>query len=383
MKSRSIEKLIKQRLTQYPAVAIVGPRQCGKTTLAVQIGGTYFDLEQEQERLKLDLTWDKLKKSGLLILDEAQSYPEIFKRLRGAIDKDRKKCGRFLLLGSVSPSLMEHVSESLTGRLSIVELTPFLSDEIGSTASLDMLWLCGGFPDGGVLKNSSFPQWQKDYLDLITQRDLPNWGLPSKPQMTKRMLRMLAATHGQVWNASRMGQSLGINYKTVNSYLDFLAGSYLIRKLQPFHANIGKRLVKSPKVYWRDSGLLHSQFNIKSLPLLLDQPWVGASWEGFAIEQILGTLSASDVMFEPYYLRTNDQYEVDLLLDFGSELWAIEIKLTTHPGREDMARLSKTASMVKAGKSLLVSRVKSLNGDGNRISCNLKDCLKLCSALKK
>ncbi|MBW1810410.1 MAG: AAA family ATPase, partial [Deltaproteobacteria bacterium] len=206
MIERLVQEQVLDRLTNYPAVALIGPRQCGKTTLAQYIDGVYFDLEQQSERLRLDLEWDVLMAGkDLVIMDEAQSWPEVFTRLRGAIDQDRKRMGRFLLLGSVSPSLMIHVSQSLAGRLSLVELTPFLLSELETKASRRRRWLYGGYPDGGVLEPKRFPRWQLDYLALLTQRDLPTWGLPAKPQTTDRLLRMLAALHGQVWNASQVG----------------------------------------------------------------------------------------------------------------------------------------------------------------------------------
>lgn len=196
---RKFRKLLRDRLAAYPAVALIGPRQCGKTTLARSLGGAYFDLEQASERLRLDLAWDSLVAGKeLVILDEAQASPEAFVRLRGAIDEDRRQKGRFLLLGSVSPALMTQVSESLAGRLSLIELTPFLWTELKTKTLRERRWLCGGYPDGGVLKRKNFPQWQRDYLQLLVQRDLPAWGLPAKPQTTDRLLRMLAATHGQV-----------------------------------------------------------------------------------------------------------------------------------------------------------------------------------------
>jgi len=373
---RTVQELVLERLEAYPAVALVGPRQSGKTTLAQAVGGTYFDLEQESERLRLDLEWEGLVAgTDLAILDEAQSSPEVFTRLRGAIDRDRKRMGRFLLLGSVSPSLMVQVSESLAGRLSLVELTPFLLTELGTKASRDRRWLCGGYPDGGVLKPKRFPGWQMDYLALLTQRDLPTWGLPARPQTTDRLLRMLAALHGQVWNASQVGQSLGLSYQTVNTYLDYLVGAFLIRRLQPYQANVRKRLLKSPKVYYRDSGLLHALLNVPDEKALLSQPWVGASWEGYVIEQVLGELSAHGRRFDAYYFRTSDQYELDLVLSFGKELWAVEVKLTSSPALEDMARLDKTADMIKASRRFLVSQTLRSSGDGRRISCNLPSFL--------
>ena len=372
MVPRLVRQQILDRLAASPAVALVGPRQCGKTTLAQAMRGVYFDLEQEADRLRLDLEWDTLVRGKkLVILDEAQSWPEVFPRLRGAIDRDRKRTGRFLLLGSVSPSLMVRVSESLAGRLSIVELTPFLWAELNAKTQRERQWLCGGYPDGGVLTPKRFPRWQRDYLALLSQRDLPTWGLSAKPQTTDRFLRMLAAVHGQVWNASQVGQSMGLSYQTVNSYLDYLIGAFLIRRLPPYQANIRKRLIKSPKVYWRDSGLLHTLLNVADKHTLLSQPWVGASWEGFVIEQTIGEFASLGKNFEAYYFRTSDQYELDLVLDLGAELWAIEVKLSSSPGRADMARLEKTADLIGATRRLLVSQTRKSIGDDKIASCGL------------
>jgi len=377
MIERQIKRELMERLAAYPAVTLIGPRQCGKTTLAQSLGGAYFDLEQESERLRLDLEWDDIVAGKeLVILDEAQSWPEVFARLRSAIDRDRKRTGRFLLLGSVSPSLMVQVSESLAGRLSLVELTGFLLTELKVKAQRDRRWLCGGYPDGGVLKPKQYPRWQIDYLALLTQRDLPTWGLSAKPQTTDRMLRMLAALHGQTWNASQVAQSLGLSYKTVNNYLDYLVGAYLIRRLQPYRANIKKRLVKSPKVYWRDSGLLHALLNVPDERTLLAQPWVGASWEGFVIEQALGELSSRGQSFNAYYFRTSDQHELDLVLDFGKELWAVEVKLSSSPTPADMRRLDKAADMIGASRRFLVSQTSRSSGDQHRVSCNLTSFLR-------
>jgi uncharacterized protein len=360
------------RLSDYPAVAMIGPRQCGKTTLAKSLKGLYFDLEQQPERLRLDLEWETLTAGPhTIILDEAQTWPDIFPRLRGAIDRNRKAKGRFLLLGSVSPSLMGYVSESLAGRLSLIELTPFLFSEMKNQAARNRLWMCGGYPDGGVLDARYYPQWQYDYLALLTQRDLPNWGFPAQPQMTNRLLRMLATVHGQVWNASQLGQSLGLTYKTVNSYLDYLVGAFLIRRLAPYQANIGKRLIKSPKIYWRDSGLLHALLNVTDEQSLLTQSRVGASWEGFVIEQIISELTLLNRRFEAYYFRTSDQRELDLVLDFGGQLWALEVKLTASPGPADMDQLNKTADLIGASRRFLVSKTTQPVGNENHASCNL------------
>jgi predicted AAA+ superfamily ATPase len=369
--NRRLRRTVAARLAVSPAVALLGPRQVGKTTLARSLGGVYFDLEQAQDRLRADLAWDELVAgSSLVILDEAQSWPEAFVRVRGAIDHDRKRMGRFLLLGSVSPVLMRQVSESLTGRLSLVELTPLLTTELRTAASRERRWLCGGYPDG-VLAPRAYPRWQRDYLALLAQRDLPIWGLPSKPQTTDRLFRMLAALHGQIWNASQVGQGLGLSYHTVNTYVDYLEGAFLIRRLPPFQANVRKRLVKSPRVYWRDSGLLHALLNVADQEALLMQPWVGASWEGFVIEQALNELSTAGTPVSPYYFRTSDQHELDLVLDFGAERWAVEIKLTSAPSQADFDRLDRAADMIGAGKRLLVTRTTRPAPGTDRASHNL------------
>lgn len=372
MIARQVQSELLKCLAVYPAVALVGPRQCGKTMLARCMSGVYFDLEQETERLRLDLEWDNLITGNeLVILDEAQSQPEVFPRLRRSIDPDRKRPGGFLLLGSVSPSLMVQVSESLVGRLSVVELTPLLWTELETPPSRQRRWLFGDYPEGGVLEPERFLRWQLDYLAPLAQRDLPTWGLAAKPRTTDRLLRMLAAVHGQTWNESQVGQSLGVSYQTVNSYLDYLEGAFLIRRLYPYRANVRKRLVKSTKFCWRDSGLLHALLNVPDDRTLLAQPWVGASWEGFVIEQAIGELSSRGCNFLPNYFRTSDSYKIDLVLDFGQERWAIEVKLTPSPGPGDMARLDKTADMIGASRRFLVTQVKESTGDHERVPCNL------------
>ena len=355
-----------------PAAALLGPRQCGKTTLSKSLGGDYFDLESDADRVRLDLSWAEIEASRkLVVLDEAQSWPEVFPRLRSAIDRDRQRFGRFLLLGSVAPSLMTRVSESLAGRLALVELTPFLINEVPAS-SFSRLWLSGGFPDGGVLRRSrSKGVWHRDYLTLLAQRDLPAWGLPAKPQVTVRLMQMLAAVHGQAWNASQIGQSFGLSYHTINSYLDFLEGAFLIRRLPPFSGNVGSRLTKAPKVYWRDSGLLHALLGADSQEALLTRPWVGASWEGFAIEQILGLFEQRGLKPGAFHLRTSDQREIDLVLDFGSRLWAVEIKLTSSPSTADIEKLNRHADLVKADRRFLISRVRSKTSNRRVTSCDL------------
>jgi hypothetical protein len=234
------------------------------------------------------------------------------------------------------------------------------------------------YPDGGVLGGEQYPRWQRDYLALLSQRDLPNWGLPARPAVTDRLMRMVAAVHGQEWNASKIAQSLAVSYKTVNSYMDYLVGSFLVRRLEPFHANIKKRLVKRPKVYWRDAGLLHATMQVRDMDHLLGQPWVGASWEGFVVEQVLGHLSAWGVMFDAYHLRTSDQYEIGLLLEIEGRRWALEAKLTSSPSVDDLRRAGKTADLVGSDEVVVVSQIGSvgaLKGEP-AIVCRQRFCCK-------
>lgn len=357
MISRIYTRQVRDKLGKFPAVAILGPRQCGKTTLAQQFDGVYFDMETDGSQARLDAEWEALAAGRkLVVIDEAQQAPEVFPRLRGTIDADRKRNGRFLLLGSVSPALMKNVSESLAGRLGLVQMSPFVLPELPA-GRMDDLWLRGGYPDGGILEPRMFPEWQKDYLDMLVARDLPTWGLSAKPRQTTRLLAMLAALHGQPVNASQLGTSLAMDHKTVVSHCDYLEGAFLIRRLQPYFTNMKKRLVKTPRVFWRDSGLLHALMNVTDLDHLYRQPWLGQSWEGFIIEQTLATLDAVGKRAQPFFFRTADGHELDLVLDWGTERWAIEVKLTSNPSPDTIDRLHKTADMIDAKRRILVCRI--------------------------
>lgn len=369
MHTRTLTPLVLERLKRFPAVALVGPRQCGKTTLARSIGSAYFNLEAPEERTRLDARWDEiLSGPGPVVLDEAQCWPEVFARLRGAIDDARRRNGRFLLLGSVSPALMREVSESLAGRMAVVELTPFHAGEV---KTLDPLWRFGGFPDGGVLEAEAYPVWQENYLRAMAERDLPVWGLSARAVVTQRLFRMLAAEHGAILNLSKLGQSLGHSYHTVATYLDHLEAAYLIRRLPPFHANLRKRLVKAPRVYWRDSGLLHALLRLAPGEDPLGLPWAGASWEGFVIEQILADRSARGESCEACFFRSHDGFEVDLVLDYGREREAIEIKLTSSPAPSDLHRLDAVAKLIGATRQTLLCRIRKPIESGSLRVTNL------------
>ncbi len=374
MIARIVRKLLLQRLGSEPAAALLGPRQAGKTTLARAMASRYFDLEQAADQTRLDAQWEEvMASSGLVAFDEAHSWPTLFSRLRGAIDADRSRAGRFLLLGSVTPRLIREVSDSLAGRIALVELAPLLAAEMPGLA-LDALWLRGGLPPV-ILDAARFPAWSRDYVRNLVQRDLPHWGWTATPQQTERLLRMLAAVHGQNWNASQIAASLGLTHPTINRYLDFLEGVYLVRRLPAWSANLRKRLVKSPKVFWRDSGLLHAMLGVESTDDLLGQPWVGASWEGFVIEQVLGILQAKGIEAQPHFLRTSDGFEIDLILEIRRKRWALEVKLTSDPAPQDLARLDKAADLIDADQRVLVSRV-SRSAMGRRTSsCHLSDLL--------
>lgn len=323
---------------------LLGPRQCGKTTLAREwLGGSYFDLEKPSDRqlFAADVEGALRRAPEPLVLDEAQRLPELFSVLRALIDENRRRQGRFFLLGSVDPALKREVSESLAGRIAVVELTPLLLPE---TRSLPLLhcWHRGGFPDALLAEDDAgWEEWHRNYLRTFVERDLARFGLTQSPEQLHTLLAMLSGQQGGLLNASSLGRSLGVSYHTVERVLHLVEGHFLVRRLLPYHANIGKRLVKSPKLYLRDSGLLHHLAGVGT-PAQLDR-WAqrGASWEGFVIE----TLIALETLVRPssrfWFHRTQTGSEVDLIIDRGQRRLGVEIKLATTVYPDDAAGLQR------------------------------------------
>lgn len=333
MLPRSIQETVRQALSRQASVALIGPRQVGKTTLALQIGeaqnALYLDLEDIQERDKLSHAAAFLAayEDRLVILDEIHRVPDLFLTLRGLIDQGRRRgqrTGRFLLLGSASLDLMRQSGESLAGRISYIDMTPLSVLELPADA-MEALWLRGGFPDSFLAADDRQSlSWRKDLLRTYLERDVPMFGSRIPAETLRRFWTMLAHNQGALINASRLASGLEVSSQTVSRYTDLLVDLLLVRRLQPYHINVGKRLVKSPKVYVRDSGLLHALLNITDRNALLGHPVVGASWEGFVIENLINAAPALTV---PGFYRTAGGAEIDLLLELpGGERWAIEIK---------------------------------------------------------
>ena len=344
---RAAQSLIVSLAAQFPAVLVLGPRQCGKTTLARHfIEGTYFDLERPSDyqvfAADVELALSRIEEP--MVLDEAQRIPELFSVLRSFIDQERSRTGRFYLLGSVNPALVRQVSESLAGRVAVAELTPFLYQEVADrTADLGDYWLRGGYPDACMEAGAErWFRWHEQYVQALVERDIAGYGLRISPFEMWRFLGMLAHLHGGLLNASDLGRSLGVTYHTVGHYLDILEGHFLIRRLRPWAVTLGKRLVKSPKVYVRDSGLLHYLLGIRSERDLLQSPRRGASWEGCLVEQTIALEKLHHVASQFWFYRTRTGVEIDLIVERGERRIGYEFKCAASVDRSD-------ASGLKAG----------------------------------
>lgn len=333
MFARRLESVVRDRLNYLPAVALLGPRQAGKTTLARAIAdgqpSVYLDLEApaDVEKLRDPVSYLALHERELVVLDEVQRMPGLFEALRGLIDDGRRrglKAGRFLLLGSAAADLLRQ-SETLAGRIAYVELDPLKALEVPADRQED-LWVRGGFPES-FLAAGARPSlhWRQDFIRTYLERDVPQLG-PRIPAATLfRFWTMLAHAQGGIFNAAQLASGLAVEGKTTARYLDLMVDLMLVRRLQPFHANVGKRLVKSPKVYVRDSGLVHALLQIPDLESLLGHPVAGPSWEGFVMENLI---AAAPEGTQPFFYRTSGGAEIDLLLATpgAAGLWAFEIK---------------------------------------------------------
>jgi predicted AAA+ superfamily ATPase len=351
--------MIEQRLREFPVVALVGARQVGKSTLARSIArerGTveYFDLERERDLARLaepSLALEGLR--GLVVLDEIQRRPELFPTLRVLADRPRKPA-RFLVLGSASPDLLRQSSESLAGRIAYVEIDGFTLDEVG-VQRVDRLWLRGSFPLSFLAKTEAQSmRWRQEFVRTFLERDIPSLGFRAAPALLERFWKMLAHWHGQLWNASELGRSLGLSDATMRHHLDLMASTFALRVLAPFHENLAKRQVKAPKVYVADSGILHALLGIERRSDLEAHPKLGASFEGYAIQQVIRHLGAR--RDECFFWRTHDGAELDLLVVRGQRRLGFEVKRTDAPKltpgmRSALADLSlDRLDIVHAGK---------------------------------
>lgn len=333
---RSIESFVNENLSVFPVVVILGSRQCGKSTLIKMLyqnsdSYLYLDLQNldDLNKLKEPRLFFQANRDVTICLDEIQLAPELFSVLRSEIDRDRRP-GRFILLGSASQDLIQKTSESLAGRVGFIELTPFIIEEIerNENFELNKFWLRGGYPDSYLASSDQGSMlWRENFLRTYIERDIPQLGFQIPALQLRRLLTMCAHNQGQLFNSSKLGESLGVTYQTVRRYIDLLEQTFIIRSLLPFEKNIKKRLVKSPKIYVRDSGLLHRLLQIDDFNSLMGNPVFGSSWEGFVIENIISSLR--DCKFSFYRSATGD--ELDLLIERGNRMVAVECKASSAP----------------------------------------------------
>jgi predicted AAA+ superfamily ATPase len=345
---KDLEAEVRRALARSPVVALLGPRQCGKTTLARQLmraGDSLFDLEDPASIEALRSPRIALERlSGVVVIDEVQRLPELFPVLRVLADRPESST-RFLLLGSAAPELVRGVSESLAGRVELVDMAGFDLDEVGAE-SQTALWWRGGFPRSFLAtSDEDSVAWRENFVRTFLERDIPQLGIGVPALQLRRFWTMVAHYHGQTWNHAEVGSSLGVDEKTVRRYLDILAGAFMVRPLAPWFENVGKRQRKAPKVYLRDTGLLHTLLGIDAPDRLLLHPKLGASWEGFALEHIIRNLGTRDV----YYWAVHSGPELDLLAFVGGRRIGFEFKYADAP--------RMTTSMAQARELLKLDRL--------------------------
>jgi uncharacterized protein len=329
-------------MNRSPVTALLGPRQCGKTTLARIFGknknAVLFDLESKPDQQRLqnpELVLGAL--NGVVILDEIQMMPWLFNVLRVLVDRPENKA-KFLILGSASPEIIKNVSETLAGRVEFVELSGFNLLEIGKE-NWKELWLRGGFPRSFLAKtDADSSAWREGFIRTFLERDIPQLGISIPSAAMRRFWTMLAHYHGQVWNASKLARSMGMSDKTIRSYLDILTGTFMVRQLQPWFENTSKRQIKSPKIYFKDSGLLHGLLDLSDIHALYAHPQVGASWEGFVIDQALNTMRPS----QAYFWATHSGAELDCFFMHQGKRYGIEVKFSESPALTKSIKAAKT-----------------------------------------
>lgn len=346
---RTVEiETLNRLVNNNPVVAILGPRQCGKTTLSRQFSSqwssaaTFFDLENPRDVQRLDEPLLALENaSGLIVIDEIQRTPDLFPVLRVLADRNKK--AKYLILGSASRDLIKQSSETLAGRISYMEIGGFSSQLVG-VSKMEKLWIRGAFPRSFLAPNEAASyQWRQDFITTFLERDIPQLGINIPARSLGRFWKMLAHYHGQVFNASEIGKSLGVSDHTAQRYLDLLSGTFMVRQLRPWYSNTKKRVVKRPKIYFRDSGILHALFALESKKDVLLHPKLGAFWEGFALEEAVKTAQLKEE--EVFFWGVHAAAEIDLVFQKKGRLYGIEVKYAQAPGitpsmRSAMAELS-------------------------------------------
>lgn len=374
MVKRCYGTMLRALLRRFPVVTVLGARQCGKTTFIRQMlrGWTYLDLERPSDAAPFssDPEGRLAQLRNRVIMDEAQRLPELFPVLRGEVDRGRSRAGRFVLLGSASPALVRQFSESLAGRTAFLDLPPFRWDEIATgraARSMSTLWFRGGYPVAFLERDDRARyDWFDAYTRTFIERDLAALGIDVSAAQMRGLWTMLAHANGGIWNASQLASSLGVSYHTVNRYVDILEQTFLVRKLPPYFANIGKRLVKSPKVYFRDSGLLHYFLGILTPGALETHPARGASWEAFVVDQLLSAFQRAVPGSQAFFWRTAQGHEVDLLVEAGRRLIPFEMKLHSAPRAEDASGVRRAMQDLQLPRGYVVypGRERYSLGDG-------------------